>query len=158
LIDRVQIEWAALEFVVAGLSLELLVAPGPQGWSVKDHLVHIAEWEAATGAVLARRPQHEGFSLPADLPTDIDALNDVLYQRSRDVPIDEVQAKGRRVHAGILAALGRLTDADIRSTIAEYGGDPTDHRSLSAKIAGDSYSHYAEHVVWIRELLAVLSK
>ena len=157
LIDRVQIEWAALEFVVAGLSLEQLVTPGPQGWSVKDHLVHIAEWEAATGAVLARRPQHEGFSLPADLPTDIDALNDVLYQRSRDVPIDEVQAKGRRVHAEIIAALGRLTDADMRLTVAEYGANPTDDRPLGRKIANDTYFHYAEHVGWIKELLAALT-
>src|SRR5439155_13508367 len=51
LIDRVQIEWAALEYTVAGLSLQQLIRPGPQGWSVKDHLVHIAEWEAATDAV-----------------------------------------------------------------------------------------------------------
>ncbi len=157
LIDRVQVEWAALEYVAAGLSLEQLVTPGPQGWSVKDHLVHIAEWEAATGAVLARRPQHEGFGLPADLPTDIDALNDVLYQRSRDVPIDEVQAKGRRVHAEIIAALGRLTDADIRSTIAEYGANPTDDRPLLRKIAGDTYVHYAEHAGWIKELLSAQS-
>ena len=62
LIDRVQIEWAALEYTVAGLSLQQLITPGPQGWSVKDHLVHIAEWEAATDAVLARRPQHEGLA------------------------------------------------------------------------------------------------
>jgi len=102
LIDRVQIEWAALEFVVAGLSETQLATPGPEGWAVKDHLVHIAEWEAATGAVLARRPQHEGFSLPADLPSDIDALNDVLYQRSRDVPIGEVQARARRAHAEVM--------------------------------------------------------
>jgi len=156
LIDRVQIEWAALEYTVAGLSLQQLITPGPQGWSVKDHLVHIAEWEAATDAVLARRPQHEGFSLPADLPTDIDALNDVLYQRSRDLPIDEVQAKARRIHAETIAALGRLSDADLRSTIAEYGADPTDNRSLLAKIACDTYGHYAEHVVWIKELLTAL--
>jgi DinB superfamily len=154
LIDRVQTEWAALEYLVAGLSLPQLITPGPQGWSVKDHLVHIAEWEAATGAVLARRPQHEGFRLAPPLPADIDALNDLLFQRSRDVPIDEVQANGRRVHAEIIAALGRLTDADVRSTIAEYGANPTDDRPLLQKMAGDTYLHYAEHVGWIKELLA----
>jgi hypothetical protein len=157
LIDRVQLEWAALEYIVAGLSLPQLTTPGPQGWSVKDHLVHIAEWEAATGAVLARRPQHEGFRLAPPLPGDIDALNDVLFQRSRDLPIDEVQARGRRVHAEIIAALGRLSDADLQSTIAVYGGDPTDNRSLLSKIAGDTYGHYADHVVWIKELLAALT-
>jgi hypothetical protein len=156
LIDRVQIDWAALEYTVAGLSLHELTTPGPQGWSVKDHLAHIAEWESATGAVLARRPQHEGFSLPADHPKDLDALNEVLYQRNRDLPIHEVQAKARRAHAEIIAALGRLSDADVGSTIAEYGSDPADDRRLQDKIACDTYAHYAEHVGWIKELLASL--
>ena len=58
----------------------------------------------------------------------------------------------------ILAALGQLTDADLESTIAEYGADSTDDRPLLGKIAGDTYVHYAEHVGWIKELLAALTK
>jgi hypothetical protein len=58
LVDRVQIEWAALEFAVASLSTSHLVSPGRDGWSVKDHLMHIGDWEKATTAVLRGRPQH----------------------------------------------------------------------------------------------------
>src|SRR5258708_36653619 len=64
-LKRVQIDWAALEYAVASLSPAQLVAPGPEGWSVKDHLMHIGAWEKATTAVLRRRPQYEGFGLTA---------------------------------------------------------------------------------------------
>jgi hypothetical protein len=159
LIDRVQIDWAALEHVVAPLSETQLntPAPAPGGWAIKDHLAHIAEWERALTAVLERRPQWQGFGLDAvtysQLGDNLDGLNDLLYQRSRGLSTSEIQAKARAAHAEALAALHTLTDADIQNTIGGYGGDPTDQRPLLTKIAGDTYAHYAEHTGWIKEQL-----
>src|SRR6266849_1792681 len=62
-VDRVQIDWAALEYAVSSLTSAQLTTPGPEGWSVKDHLMHIGDWEKAVTAVLHRRPQYEGFGL-----------------------------------------------------------------------------------------------
>ena len=152
-----QIEWAALEYAVASLSDAQLVSPGPEGWSVKDHLMHIGDSEKATTAVLRHRPQHEGFGLNeatfSGLADDIDGLNDVLYRRSQAVSIDEVHARRRRAHADTLAALSSLQDADLEKSVAEYGGNPTNQRRLLDKIAGDTYVHYADHTTWIGELL-----
>jgi hypothetical protein len=152
----VQIDWAALEYVLAQLSDAQLITPGPEGWAVKDHLAHIGEWENALGAVLRGRPQHEGFRLAGPEPDDIDELNDVLYRRHRDAPMAEVQAFARRAHAEVLDALHQLTDADLQKSVGEFGADPTDERPLLKKIADDSYAHYREHIVWIEELLAAL--
>ena len=155
--DRVQINWAALEYAVASLTAAQLVSPGPEGWSVKDHLMHIADWEKAVTAVLRHRPQHEGFALNEatflGLADDLDGLNDILFRRSQAVSIEEVNARRRRAHAEVLAALAVLTDADLQKNIADYGGNPTNPRRLLDKIAGDTYAHYAEHTVWIAELL-----
>jgi hypothetical protein len=160
LVDRVQIEWAALEYAVAALSEAQLTTPGPAGWSVKDHLVHIGDWEKATTAVLRRRPQYEGFGLNETtylgLGDDLDGLNDILFRRSQAVAIEEVHARRRRAHADTLTALSSLQDADLQKSIAEYGGSPTDQRRLLDKIACDTYAHYAEHTTWIGELLASL--
>jgi uncharacterized damage-inducible protein DinB len=155
LIERVRVAWEALSDVVAGLSEAELARPGPQGWAVKDHLAHVAEWERATTYVLQGRPQSEVFGLDAATleRMDIDALNDILYQRHRASPVAEVLEFGRQAHAELLSALHRLSDADLRKTIAEYGSDPTDQRPLLEKIAGDTYAHYADHQVWIGELL-----
>ena len=153
LIDRVQIDWAALEYVLSGLSEAQWTTPGPEGWSVKDHLAHIADWERMLVAVLGRRPEHEGFGLPPPLPEDIDVLNDILYRRSRGLSIEEVQDVSRRAHAEVLAALHHLSDADLRTSVAGYGGDPGDDRPLLDKIAANTYAHYAEHTGWINDLL-----
>jgi hypothetical protein len=157
LIDRVQIGWAALEHVVASLSETQLTTPGPGGWAIKDHLAHIGEWENALVAVLSRRPQSEAFRLDAatfaQVGENVDQINDLLYQRSRTLSISEVQANARAAHAELLAALDKLTDADVQNTLAGYGGEPTDDRLLLAKIAGNTYAHYAEHAGWINEQL-----
>jgi len=159
-VDRVQIDWAALEYAVAALTAAQLASPGLEGWSVKDHLMHIGDWEKAVTAVLRHRPQHEGFALNeatfSGLADDLDGLNDILYRRSQAVPIDEVHARRRRAHAELLTVLAVLTDADLQKSIADYGGNPTNPRRLLDKIAGDTYAHYAEHTVWINELLSAL--
>src|SRR5439155_24088674 len=108
LLDRVQIDWAALEYAVASLTTAQLVSPGPEGWSVKDHLMHIGDWEKAVTAVLRGRPQYEGFGLSeatyVALGDDIDGLNDILYRLSQAVSIEGVHARRRRAHADPLAA------------------------------------------------------
>src|SRR5216683_2871259 len=156
-VERVQIEWAALEYAVASLTASQLVAPGPEGWSVKDHLMHIGDWEKATTAVLRHRPQYEGFGINEEtysgLADDLDGLNDILYRRSVAVSIEEVHARRRRAHADTLTALSSLMDEDLQKSIAEYGGTPQNTRRLLEKIAGDTYAHYAEHKGWIAELL-----
>ena len=157
LIDRVQLAWAALEDVIAPLSDAQLTTPGPpDGWAVKDHLVHITDWERATLSVLRRQPQSLGLGVDP-LPDDVDALNAVMYERSRALEIDEVMDRLRATHAELLAALHHVSDADLAKTRAEYGPEPalTD-RTLFGKIAGDTYAHYAEHVEWIGDLLRAL--
>jgi hypothetical protein len=155
--DRVQRDWAALEQVVGSLSESQLTTPLSGGWAIKDHLAHILEWEHALVAVLARRPQSEGFGLDkatyAQLGDDVDQINDLLYQRSRTLSLAEVQANAASAHAELITALAKLTDADVQSTIAGFGGDATDNRPLLAKIAGDTYAHYGEHTGWIKDQL-----
>jgi hypothetical protein len=155
LLDRVQIEWAALQFVVGGLSESELTAPGPEEWSVKDHLGHIAEWERGCTAVLERRPQWEGFRLDEAAYTglELDPLNDILYQRHRSDSVSEVKALRNAAHADIVAAVSHLADADLRRPVGEYGMGSNPDRLLLEKIAGDTYEHYAEHAGWIKALL-----
>jgi hypothetical protein len=157
-LERTQIEWAALQDVVSRLADEQLTAPGPEEWAVKDHLAHIAEWERACTAVLTRRPQAEGFRLsPSEYAgLDIDALNAILYERHRSSSVGEIKALANAAHADMVAALSRLADADLRQRVGEYGMSTNPDRTLLEKIAGDTYEHYAEHAGWIKQLLQTL--
>jgi hypothetical protein len=157
-LEAVRTSWAVLEDRLSGLSTAQLEAPGPEGWSVKDHVAHIADWERATTAVLNHEPQYIGFRLQparfAELRHDLDALNAALYDRSRSLPVQSVLDEARATHANVLEALEQVRDGDLSRTLAEFSPGETSQRTLLEKIAGDTYEHYAEHVTWIGELLA----
>jgi hypothetical protein len=155
-LDRTQIQWAALQDVVSRLSDSQLTAPGPEVWSVKDHLAHIAEWERGCTAVLGHHPQWEGFRLSAAEyeGLDIDALNAILFERHRSLAVGEVKAMANAAHAEMLTALSHVSDADLQRRVGDYGMVRNPDRTLLEKIAGDTYEHYAEHAGWINELLA----
>jgi hypothetical protein len=159
--ERVQREWATLQDTLAGLNEQQLTAPGPEGWSIKDHLAHLSTWEKVLLTILGGKPQHVAFDLDADAYDRIDSvdqLNAIVYERHKGRSLDEVLAESARVHADMLSAVQRLSDADLERSIADFGADRDDHRSIRAKIEGDSYAHYAEHVSWIRDVRrAVLS-
>ena len=157
---RVQVDWAALGDVLSHLSDDELTRPGPDGWAVKDHIAHIAEWERACTAVLQHRAQSEGFAIDeptyAALDSNLDALNDILYQRHRGESISEVKDFAARAHADILAEISLLRDADLRRPVGDFGMNTEPRRPLIEKIAGDSYAHYAEHTTWIGNLIDAL--
>ena len=46
LLDRIERSWVAFQATVNGLDDGQLGTTGPDGWTVKDHLVHVERWEA----------------------------------------------------------------------------------------------------------------
>src|SRR5438067_2268117 len=143
--------------VVSPLSEAQLTAAGPpDGWAVKDHLMHIADWERATISMLRREPQRRGLGVDP-VPNEIDALNAVMFERSRGLPLSAVTDRSRVAHAELLAEVHKLSDADLAKPTAEFDPepDPSD-RSVLGKIASDTYEHYADHTVWIGDLLRAL--
>jgi hypothetical protein len=54
----------------------------------------------------------------------------------------------------MVTALSHLEDGDLRRSVSDYGMTTNPDRQLIEKIAGDTYEHYAEHTVWIKELLS----
>ncbi|HYW89046.1 MAG TPA: DinB family protein [Chloroflexota bacterium] len=159
-LERVHTTWAALHEAVAGLSDQQLTQPGPEGWSVKDHLAHIMVWDSVPIAVLRGEPQHRAFGLERDAYDRIDSvdqLNAIIYERFKGVPLAEVRTGLDSVHGELVAAIERLSDADLDRTIGDYGGDADDRRPLREKLEGDSYGHYAEHSGWLRDLRDALT-
>lgn len=152
LLDRVPRSRGALEDALAGLSAAQLTAAGPDGgWSVKDHLAHIAAWEQILLGVLAGRPEHEVFGVDENaLATlDTDGLNAILDVRHKAQPLSDVLAEFARSYNQTLAALASLAEADLFAPVA-----PDDPRPRMQKIASDTYAHYDEHRTWIAALLA----
>ncbi|HEX5506675.1 MAG TPA: DinB family protein [Thermomicrobiales bacterium] len=146
--------WAALEREIDGATAEQLCRPGRDGWSAKDHLAHLAAWERALGALLHGQPRHLALGVDASVYRaamargDADPINALVQRRERGRPLDEVRAELRRAHGEVLAALARLSEADLRRPYADYAPRETGahvRRPLHEWIGRAGAAHFAAH-------------
>jgi hypothetical protein len=157
LLERIRQARSTLEQSVGRLSGERLVAPGPGGWSVKDHLAHLVTWEQSLVALLERRPRYIAMGLDEAtyLANEADGLNAIFYQRSKDRPLPEVLDDFHQSHRHLLEVIDGLSEDDLYQTYSHYQPDEPGEDSgepILNWIAGNTYEHYAEHQGWIEAL------
>lgn len=155
LMARIQQARDALEAVIAPLSDEQLAAPGPDGgWSVKDHLYHLATWAQVQLARMQGRPEWTVIDLDeATYQTviysapDFRDINAIIERRGKDLAPAAVLAHFRDAYAQLVAEVERWSYTDLLTPIRPDG--PTVLKQLS----GDSYEHDDEHRRMIRRML-----
>jgi hypothetical protein len=161
LVGRIANGWAALHQRIASLTPARLTAPGSDGgWSVKDHLAHLATWEGMLIALLEGEPIHAAFGLSRaeyDALESTDALNAVIAGQNSGKSLNEVLQWREETHARLVTKIGALADEDLSKPITFFQPDDPngpDERPVLVKIIGDTYGHYAEHLPWIEAILA----
>jgi hypothetical protein len=154
LMDRIYRARRFLEKVINPLTPEELSAPGPQeGWAIKDHLAHIAAWEQymLKHYIQGIAPhQAMGVDEATMQAADETAINDILYNRNKLRPVDEVLAEFKRSYHEVLSIIGGMTFADLMKV--RFPDDP-EKRPVLTWVVGNTYGHYAEHTPWIKQLL-----
>ena len=157
LVEQIQRSWAALEQTLAGLGEAQMTMIGPDGWSIKDHLAHVATWEESLIAILQSRPRH--LALGVDERTYLEAgedeLNASIYEHNKRRPLAEVLDAFQAVHRRMLTTLQGLADADLFKTYSDFLPEEPGEDSgapMLARIPGSTYEHYDDHRVWIAAL------
>jgi uncharacterized protein (TIGR03083 family) len=148
----------ALEEVISGRSDEELTRPGPEGWSVKDHLAHIAAWERSGLALLAgeSRPAAVGVSDKLFAEGEDDAVNEEVRKRDVDKSLADVLAEFRQVRASTIAAVTALSDEDLHRPYSYYQPNEPENSQTPVieSLIGNSTEHDVEHTEWIKGILA----
>jgi uncharacterized protein (TIGR03083 family) len=153
-LDRVQRGWAELEEVVGGLDTDALQAPVADGWTVKDHLSHLAAWEESLLALLEGRDRAEAMAAPGMEDEGVDAINAVVWEQRRGDAPAEALARLRETHGRLVARLEALSDEDFSRPYSYFQPDAADEqRPVTEWIAGNTWEHYEEHLDWLREPL-----
>jgi hypothetical protein len=62
-LGRLDTAWNELDGLVRGIQVGARIAPGTDGWAIKDHLVHIAAWEQSLLALLEGRDRDSAMGL-----------------------------------------------------------------------------------------------
>lgn len=152
LLARIPPAWAALEALIQPISTARLSLPGPEGWAVKDHLVHIAVWEELISAHLSDGSDAALLGLEPGryAAMSLQEINDHIHARERARPAAAVPERFRAAHWEVLRVLEGLDEARYRRP---YWDDDPSGRTVMAKVSGDTFLHYDEHRAWIGALL-----
>jgi hypothetical protein len=104
-----------LSALIAGMSREQLLWAGPYGWSAKDHVVHLAEWERMLFGWYDAGLRGEDPHVPAEGYTwaTLTELNQRIYEQHRDDQLEHVLADWRDSSQRLVRFAGSTADAEL---------------------------------------------
>jgi len=153
--SRIDAAWNELSDLVTKLGPDGLMATAADGWAVKDHLVHVGAWEKSLLGLIEGEDRLAAMGLHEPVEEETDAINDAIVRLHQDETSEQALKYFRDSHAQLIAALARLTDADLQKPYSHYQpSDPDEKRPVMGWVAGNTYEHYAEHIGWINQLLS----
>jgi uncharacterized protein (TIGR03083 family) len=127
---------------------------GVDGWTVKDHLVHVGAWEHSLLALVEGHDRLSAMGLSEALE-EIDSINEAIRKLHESDTPEEALGYFRDSHAQLVAALGKLSEADFQKPYSHFQpSDPDEKRPVIGWVAGNTYEHYAEHISWINQLIS----
>jgi uncharacterized damage-inducible protein DinB len=153
--QRIEAAWSELVSLVNQLEeAGGLSQIGADGWTIKDHVAHIAAWEHSLLALIEGQDRESAIGLSKAVE-GIDNENEAIRKLHETDTADEALGYFRDSHSRLVAALGKLSDADLQKPYSHYQpSDPDEKRPVVGWVAGDTYEHYAEHIDWINQLLS----
>jgi uncharacterized damage-inducible protein DinB len=120
---------------IEGLSDDALTEPSIDGWSVKDHLLHLALWDEIRAQEIERisAGQESAWKMTGDQDS---AYNAIGYELRRGLSLAQARWEFEISRARLLEAIAAATPRGLDASL--YGEAPI--RS----------SHEAQHAGWIR--------
>lgn len=159
LLGRIERARKALVETIADLHEGQLEASKEGGWTVTDHLLHLAVWEKGVADFLLGRPRAAGMGLSEEAwQLSMDEVNERIYEQNRGLSAAQARQKLDEAHETMLEALSGLSDEDLRRPHAHFlphgeEGVATERLVLETIVA-NTYEHYDEHAQYIRQKLS----
>lgn len=159
LLERIQAGWERLQAFVSPLSDEQLTGPqDAAGWTIKDHLMHLAVWAASMVAVINGTPRRDAMQIERQdwvtLAETYDVVNGILQQRYKDMPLAEVHKEVQQRHNELLARTQAMSAEELQRPYNHYQPGSKSETPIFEYISGNSYAHYDEHIPWMQAILA----
>lgn len=160
LLSDIEQSWTRLDAALNKLTdSQLTTIQDAQGWTVKDHVIHLMRWERSVVFFLQGWPRHEGLGVEEAvyLKSPDDAINAVIYQQTKETSVSDALEQFRTTHQQLLKLLHPLTDTDLhkhyRDYLPEEPGDGDGPTAINV-IYGNTAHHFDEHLEWIEALVS----
>lgn len=121
------------------------------GWTIKDHIMHLAVWEDGIYGMFSNHPRHIQMGLDdAAWDTDgYDIKNDIIYKQHKDKSLAEVMKAFQDIHNRLIAKIQTLNDEDLMRPYKYYEPNSTNEQPVIGFVVGNTFGHYMEHTSWI---------
>ena len=152
LLTQIQDGWDRLHEYLVTLSDEQLThLTDAAGWTVKDHVIHLAIWEDGANAMLLRQSRRKQMDIDEAVwkRWNFDEINAVIQRRYRDMPLTEVLQTFRAIHERLLSQIEAMTEEDVRSPVSYYDIQFGGPEPVAEQLLIDTVGHYQEHLPWM---------
>jgi hypothetical protein len=141
-----------LTAMLGAMSREQLMWPGAYGWSARDHVAHLAEWERFLFYWYDAGARGENPPVPAPGYTwsTIDGLNKEIYDRHRDDQLEHVLADWQSTSRQLIGLAQGISEADLY-TVGRYSW--TGRGTLASFVYECGANHYRWSMVEIKRAL-----
>ncbi len=157
LLERIRSSYSALEEALRPLSEEQLMRSDATGWTVKDHLAHLAAWELGIAELLQHRSRLAAMQVEeAEVQgKSDDEVNELIYRQNAGLTPAEALEKLRSAQQQMLKAIEALNDEDLYKPYSSYlpEGSPPRQAPVIKWIVGNTYEHFDEHLGWIGKMV-----
>lgn len=160
LLNAIEASWTKLNEALDRLTPEQMTEiRDPEGWSVKDHLVHMDAWERSVVVFLQGRPRHEGLGVDEQIYDrgDDDEINAAIQEQRKDISLSEALSELREVHGQLVSLLEPMTDDDMYKANSDFqpaSSGERDERPIAGMIYSNTANHFTEHQEWIESLVS----
>lgn len=117
LLDEIRVERAALDSTLASLTPRQMTRPGVTrgGWSVKDILAHLVEWQQMNLDWYAAGRRGETPAMPAPRFTlrELPRLNEMIFRKHHRRSVEAVVRDYKSYHERVVALIDALPDEDL---------------------------------------------
>jgi hypothetical protein len=152
--------WQSFVTYVDRLPIAQWIGPkDAAGWSVRDHVAHVTQWDRAVIAALRdQAPMREylGVSESAWAASSLDPMNEEIRRRADSETVDQVKAERDDTWHELVAIMDELGEEQLSRPGGEAGlavgtGPLTDPVvKVLVNYWGD---HYAEHLADIKAIV-----
>jgi hypothetical protein len=157
LTDAIQSARAELESFLAGLHEKDASMKDANGWTVRDHVTHIAVWEDSVAVLFRGGKRHQALGIDEALYAEasFDEINDVIKRAQERLTLGQAVELMQRVHEALMDDVRRLSDAELGTTVRyRFQNAPqSDKRRVIDFISENTAAHYEEHLPWMREIV-----
>jgi hypothetical protein len=154
LLAKTQVSWDRLNAYVAMLTnKQLTQLTDAAGWTVKDHLIHLAVWEDGICALLNKQNRAAQMGLDGDIwrKGGIDRANAIIHQQHQADSVADVEEKRQTIHDRLIKQIAIMSDEDLQRPYHYYQEHaPSEGHPVYEAVVGDTFEHYDQHIDWIK--------